>query len=238
MLCLAQSRPTSLGFAFFEHGRFEPVALQQLVELRAVALRKLRRLRDVSPGYLEKPREVIAFECFARLFESHQRGGVFLERLLDERRRDDGRRRQSDRLLEQVQKLPHIARPGCRNQRRHRIGRQRRRGLAITLRQIAQNVGRQKWDVLAALRQRRQVQRNDVQPVIKIFAETPARPLFLEIAVRGRYHAHVDGYRLSRSDRPHFAFLQHAQQLDLQGQRHVANFVKEQRAAVGGLKKY
>ena len=53
----------------------------------------------------------------------------------------------------------------------------------------------------------------------------------------GRYHAHVHGYRLGRSDRSHFAFLQHPQQLDLQRERHITDFVQEQRAAVGRLKK-
>ncbi len=37
------------------------------------------------------------------------------------------------------------------------------------------------------------------------------------------------------ADRPHLALLQHAQQLHLQRQRHVADLVEEQRAAVGRL---
>src|SRR5258705_4158339 len=57
----------NLGLAFLEHCRFEAVALQQFVKLRSVALRKLRRLGDVSPGHLPKPRKVIAFARLARL---------------------------------------------------------------------------------------------------------------------------------------------------------------------------
>ena len=37
------------------------------------------------------------------------------------------------------------------------------------------------------------------------------------------------------ANRAHGALLQHAQQLDLQRQRHVADFIKEERAAVSGL---
>ena len=53
--------------------------------------------------------------------------------------------------------------------------------------------------------------------------------------MRRRDHAHVDRDRLRRADRPHLALLQHAQELDLQRHRHVADLVQEQRAAVGRL---
>ena len=38
------------------------------------------------------------------------------------------------------------------------------------------------------------------------------------------------------ADRPHLAFLQHAQQLDLQRRRHLADLVEKHRAGVRGLK--
>ena len=53
--------------------------------------------------------------------------------------------------------------------------------------------------------------------------------------MRRRDDAHVDRNRLRRADRPHLAFLQHAQELDLQRQRHVADLVEQKRAAVRGL---
>ena len=53
--------------------------------------------------------------------------------------------------------------------------------------------------------------------------------------MRGRDDAHVDRNGLGRAHGPHFAFLQHAQELDLQRQRHVADLVEQERAAVGGL---
>ena len=53
--------------------------------------------------------------------------------------------------------------------------------------------------------------------------------------MRGRQHAHIDRLGARRADRAHRAVLQHAQQLDLQRQRHVADLVEEQRAAVGRL---
>jgi hypothetical protein len=43
------------------------------------------------------------------------------------------------------------------------------------------------------------------------------------------------GIGLRRANGPHFALLQHAQQLDLQRERHVADLVQEDRPAVGRL---
>ena len=51
----------------------------------------------------------------------------------------------------------------------------------------------------------------------------------------GRDDPHVDLHRLRRADRPHLLLLQHAQQLDLQRQRHVADLVEENGAAAGRL---
>ena len=57
----------------------------------------------------------------------------------------------------------------------------------------------------------------------------------VQVAVRGRDDPHVDRDRLAAAERPHRALLQHPQQLDLQGGRHVPDFVEQQRAAVGLL---
>ena len=53
--------------------------------------------------------------------------------------------------------------------------------------------------------------------------------------MRRRNDAHVDVFRLGAADRPHLAFLQHAQQFDLQAHRHVADLIEHQRAALGRL---
>jgi hypothetical protein len=49
--------------------------------------------------------------------------------------------------------------------------------------------------------------------------------------VGGGQNAHVDRHSPVGADRAHFMFLQHTQQLDLQPQRQIADFVEEQRAA-------
>ena len=50
--------------------------------------------------------------------------------------------------------------------------------------------------------------------------------------MRGHHHAHVHGDRPVAADALHLAFFQHAQQLGLHDQRHVADLVEEERARV------
>ena len=91
----------------------------------------------------------------------------------------------------------------------------------------------QQRDVFAALAQRRNADRDDVQAIVEIFAKQVFGNGFVEIAVGGGNDAHVDGDFAGAADRTHGALLQHAQQLHLHGQRHLADFVEEDRAAVG-----
>ena len=87
--------------------------------------------------------------------------------------------------------------------------------------------------VVTALAQRRQLQGDDVQAVIEVFAKLAGLGQGLEVAVSGSDQAHVDLLRLHRADPTNLAFLQHAQQSRLGFQRQFADFVEEQGAAVG-----
>ncbi len=53
--------------------------------------------------------------------------------------------------------------------------------------------------------------------------------------MRGDDHANVNADGLGRADALDFAFFEHAQQLGLHGQRHVADFVEEERSVLGLL---
>ena len=90
-------------------------------------------------------------------------------------------------------------------------------------------------DVLSALAQRRQADREDVEPVEEVLAERSLLDERAEAAIGGRNEADVDSDGLGRSDGPHLAILDDAQErrLELEGQ--VADFVEEERAAVRGL---
>ena len=90
-------------------------------------------------------------------------------------------------------------------------------------------------DVLAALAQRRHGDRDDVEPIVEVLAEAALADQGCQVAVGGRDHAYVDRRRLGGAEPPDLAALERAQQLDLQGGRHLGDLVQEQRAAVGFL---
>ena len=93
-------------------------------------------------------------------------------------------------------------------------------------------VGEQR-DVFAALAQGGHADGNHAQPVVEVFAERAVGDLFVEIAVGGGNDPHVDGDLAGAAHRTHGALLQHAQQLDLHGHGHLADFVEEDRALIG-----
>jgi hypothetical protein len=93
---------------------------------------------------------------------------------------------------------------------------------------------RQQRDVLTPLRQRRDVQVDDVEPVVQILAEAAFRDPGFHVAVAGGDEANIDLHRSGAAHRQHFLFLDRAQQLDLHGRRHFGDLVEKQRAAVSG----
>ena len=63
----------------------------------------------------------------------------------------------------------------------------------------------------------------------------PSRIAALEVAVRRGDDAHVDGHPAVGAERLDHALLQHAKQLRLEADVHVADLVEEERALVGRL---
>ena len=97
----------------------------------------------------------------------------------------------------------------------------------------AQEVVAQERQVLGAGAQRRHLDVEDVEAVVEVLAELAALHHVLQVAVGGGDDAHVDLLGLGAADRHEGPLLQHAQELDLHGGRHVADLVEEERAAVG-----
>src|SRR6185369_2009721 len=83
--------------------------------------------------------------------------------------------------------------------------------------------------------QRGHSDRQDIQSVVQVGAESAGRHLLFEVAVRGRNHPHVDLDGTAASDLFKLVFLQYAQQLDLHVEREFAHLVEENRASVGQL---
>ena len=72
--------------------------------------------------------------------------------------------------------------------------------------------------------------------VVQILAELSFGDGLLDVDIGCRHDPHVGLDRAARADRPHFALLQHAQELDLERRRHLADFVEKHGAGVRGLK--
>ena len=94
---------------------------------------------------------------------------------------------------------------------------------------------RQFGDVIAPFAQRRQRDRDDVQAIIEVLAELAGRHRAFEIAVRRRHDAHIGADGPRAADGGELARLEDAEQTRLCLDRHVADLVEEQGAAVGLL---
>ena len=77
--------------------------------------------------------------------------------------------------------------------------------------------------------------RHPVQPEVEVAPERPLLDGRLQVAVGGRHDPHVDGPRARGAQAQHLPFFQHAQQLDLDRQRRLADLVQQHRSAFGRL---
>ena len=93
---------------------------------------------------------------------------------------------------------------------------------------------RKRGDVFLTLAQRRRADGNDIQSIVEIFAKTSGADFFGEVLVRRGDHAHIDLDHCRSADRLDLPFLQDAQNFRLRAQRHVADLVEKDRAAVRG----
>src|SRR3954468_16002526 len=94
----------------------------------------------------------------------------------------------------------------------------------------------QQWNVFSSLAQARQLDRNDVQAVIKVLAESALFNSFFQGLVSRSEHAHVHVKGRVIAYSAYFAFLQNTQQSALQHLRHCPNLIEEDRAAIRFLK--
>ena len=135
-------------------------------------------------------------------------------------------------VLDRVLQLAHVAGPVVAAEQRFRLGREPQRLAARSPRCAVQEERGQESHVACPLAQRRHLDLDDVQPIVEVVAELPLRDQRLKVAMRGRHDAHVHESRRVLSQAPHLVALERAQELHLCRERHVADLVQEQRAAV------
>ena len=138
-------------------------------------------------------------------------------------------------VLDDVVELAHVALP----RQRHEELQGRAVDALEVLLQLAvvhrHEVLDERRDVLAALAQRRNLDAEDVEPVVEIVAERALCHDLREVAVGGGDDAHVDLDRRRRADRQDLLRFDGAQQLHLQVERQIADLVEEDRAAARAL---
>src|SRR5215469_11320327 len=90
--------------------------------------------------------------------------------------------------------------------------------------------------VRGSLTQRRQTHRRDVDPVEQVLAKEALPNQVTQVVVRGGHDPYIGSNRHAAADRGELAFLEHAQKPGLRVDRHVADLVEKQCAALCLLK--
>src|SRR4029453_14083593 len=85
------------------------------------------------------------------------------------------------------------------------------------------------------LAQRRHLDAQHREPIVEVLAEQPALEGNLEIGIGCRVETPVAGVGGPPADSLHRSLLEEAQDLDLEGERQLADLVEEQGAALGRL---
>src|SRR5271168_5313523 len=105
--------------------------------------------------------------------------------------------------------------------------------LAGSRRVFFQEVIGEEWNILATFAQAGYANGDDIQAVVEVFAKSAVGNLTVEIAIGGGNDADVDGNFSGAADGADGALLEHAQQFDLHGHGHLADFVEKNCALVG-----
>ncbi len=91
-------------------------------------------------------------------------------------------------------------------------------------------------DVAGPLAQRRYSQRHHIQAEVQVLTERATLDFGRQIAVGGREDPHIHPHGRGTTEPVDLALLECAQQLGLQPDVHLADFVEQQRTAIGCLK--
>jgi hypothetical protein len=142
---------------------------------------------------------------------------------------------QDDRALDRVLQLAHVARPAVLQQLVARPLGEALDARVVLLDEPLEEVLGQQQRVAAAQAQRRHLDVDDVEAVVQVLAELALADRLGQVAVGRGDQPHVDLDRLAAADPLERPLLQHAQQLDLQRRRYLADLVEEHGAAVGLL---
>ena len=100
---------------------------------------------------------------------------------------------------------------------------------------LFQKVAHQERQVALPFPKGRNMDRNDIQPVVQVFPEGAFAHHLLEVPVGGGDEANIDGDRFRVANRGDHHLLEDAQQLGLNGRADVGHLVQEQGSSVSHL---
>src|SRR5690606_32984226 len=123
-----------------------------------------------------------------------------------------------DQALDFVLELAHVARPIVSNHVVESLLGQAQHGVSVFTRIALEKMPSQKRDVLATFAQGRHPEREDIEPVVQIFAKAPCPHFRLQVSVACGDYPHVDTLFLRSTQRTYLSLLQHSEQLCLQRQ--------------------
>ena len=83
----------------------------------------------------------------------------------------------------------------------------------------------------------RHLDRKRINSVEEVLSELTCEDLFLKVLVRGGNETKIGNPLFNPSERPKPLFFEHFEKLGLDGQVHIADFVKKERTSVGPLEK-
>ena len=147
--------------------------------------------------------------------------------------REAGMIRKHHRLLQHVLQFAHVAAPGTATQALDGLRGQLPVRQSGTLPDLFENVFAQDFQVAQTLAQRWHADRQDIQAIEQIVTEQALGDAPLQIDAGCGNDPHIGLDYAVRTDRLELLFLQHAQELGLQYQRHFTDFVEEQRPPLG-----
>ena len=138
--------------------------------------------------------------------------------------------------MHELKDFTHIPWPVVGDKTHERRLSDRRTRATEVSRVLADRVLHEQRNIFASIAQRRNVNLGAFETKVQILTKRAFRREFLEIAIRRAHQPHIDALGFIRAKTHDVARLQYAQQLRLHRQRHVADFIKEDRAAIGILK--
>lgn len=143
---------------------------------------------------------------------------------------------QDDPPFNDMHQLPHIPRPGIIFKDLHRVGTDLFDHFPMTFTESFGIKFYEERDILPPLPERGDGYRKDIEPVEKVFSELAFFDLFLKMAIGGRYDPNVHFHCSGTAQALKLSALNDFEQLSLQVERKLPNFIQKNRTAVGEFK--